>query len=90
MTLFLLCDLCAGMNLVFLKMFNGYWNIEPYVVEGKQLGSKVVVTQEVLPSLLPPGPLGMLKKRSFHIFLVYRISRDCFSNLIHEIIFIRR
>ena len=57
-------------------MFNGYWNIEPYVVEGKQLGSRVVVTQEVLPSLLPPGPLGMLKNPTLIIFLVYTISCD--------------
>jgi hypothetical protein len=28
------------------------------VVEGKPMGSRVVVIQEVLPSLLPPGPLG--------------------------------
>ena len=72
----------------FLKMFNGYWNIEPYVVEGKQLGSRVVVTQEVLPSLLPPGPLGMLKKRTLYIFLVYRIICDYFLTSIQEIIFI--
>ncbi|CAK9272478.1 unnamed protein product [Sphagnum jensenii] len=42
----------------FLKVFNGYWGIEPWIVEGKPMGSKVVVKQEVLPSLVPPGPLG--------------------------------
>ncbi|KAG0605311.1 hypothetical protein M758_9G048000 [Ceratodon purpureus] len=42
----------------FLKLFNGHWGIEPWMQEGKQVGSKVVVTQEVLPSILPPGPLG--------------------------------
>ncbi|XP_024380282.1 uncharacterized protein [Physcomitrium patens] len=42
----------------FLKLFNGYWGIEPWIQEGKQVGSKVLVTQEVLPSILPPGPLG--------------------------------
>jgi hypothetical protein len=41
-----------------LKMFNGYWGIEPWMVNGKSMGCNVVVTQEVLPSLLPPGPLG--------------------------------
>jgi len=42
----------------FLKMFNGYWGIEPQMVNGKSVGCNVVVTQEVLPSLLPPGPLA--------------------------------
>ncbi|CAK9258856.1 unnamed protein product [Sphagnum jensenii] len=42
----------------FLTKFNGYWGVEPWVVEGKPMGSRVVVIQEVLPSLLPPGPLA--------------------------------
>jgi hypothetical protein len=41
-----------------LTKFNGYWGVEPWVVEGKPMGSRVVVIQEVLPSLLPPGPLA--------------------------------
>ncbi|CAM6011827.1 unnamed protein product [Sphagnum balticum] len=44
----------------FLTKFNGYWGVEPWVVEGKPMGSRVVVIQEVLPSLLPPGPLAAL------------------------------
>jgi len=42
----------------FLKMFNGYWGVEPRMVNGKSMGCNVVVKQEVLPSMLPPGPLG--------------------------------
>lgn len=47
----------------FLKMFNGYWGIEPRMVDGKSMGCNVVVTQEVLPSLLPPGPLASYVSR---------------------------
>lgn len=46
-------------------MFNGYWGIEPQLQDGKPVGCKVVVTQEVLPSMVPPGPLGMLTTRSY-------------------------
>lgn len=42
----------------FLKVFNGYWGVEPRMVNGKSTGCNVVVTQEVLPSMLPPGPLA--------------------------------
>jgi hypothetical protein len=42
----------------FLKLFNGHWGIEPWIQEGKPVGSNVFVSQEVLPSILPPGPLG--------------------------------
>jgi hypothetical protein len=49
----------------FLKLFNGQWGIEPWMQEGKQVGSKVVVNQEVLPSILPPGPLGNPPTTSF-------------------------
>ncbi|KAG0628687.1 hypothetical protein M758_1G045500 [Ceratodon purpureus] len=47
----------------FLKMFNGYWGIEPRMVNGKSMGCNVVVTQEVLPSMLPPGPLASYVSR---------------------------
>lgn len=42
----------------FLKVFNGDWAIEAVQIEGKP-GSKVVVQQQVLPSIVPPGPLGI-------------------------------
>lgn len=47
----------------FLKMFNGYWDVEPRMVNGKSMGCNVVVTQEVLPSTLPPGPLSSYVSR---------------------------
>jgi len=47
----------------FLKMFNGYWGIEPQLLDGKPVGCKVVVTQEVLPSMVPPGPLASYVSR---------------------------
>ncbi|KAG0578506.1 hypothetical protein KC19_4G028000 [Ceratodon purpureus] len=47
----------------FLKMFNGYWDVEPRMVNGKPMGCNVVVTQEVLPSMLPPGPLASYVSR---------------------------
>lgn len=47
----------------FLKLFNGHWGIEPRMVNGKSAGCNVVVTQEVLPSLLPPGPLASYLSR---------------------------
>lgn len=47
----------------FLKMFNGFWGVEPRMVNGKSLGCNVVVTQEVLPSMLPPGPLASYVSR---------------------------
>ncbi|XP_024392249.1 uncharacterized protein [Physcomitrium patens] len=47
----------------FLKIFNGYWSIEPRVVDGKSMGCNVVVTQEVLPSMTPPGPLASVVSR---------------------------
>lgn len=42
----------------FLKIFNGSWTVEPIAVEGKPTVSKLTVQQEVLPSFMPPGPLG--------------------------------
>ncbi|KAL2609053.1 hypothetical protein R1flu_027626 [Riccia fluitans] len=42
----------------FLKVFNGSWTVEPIAVEGKPTASKLILQQEVLPSFLPPGPLG--------------------------------
>lgn len=53
----------------FLKMFNGYWDVEPRMVNGKSVGCNVVVTQEVLPSMLPPGPLGAV-----HGFVILHIA----------------
>ena len=69
----------------FLKMFNGYWDVEPRMVNGKSMGCNVVVTQEVLPSMLPPGPLGtgleMLsvgKQYTVCIILGFMIESDIF------------
>lgn len=62
-----------------MKLFNGSWGIEPWIQEGKQVGSKVVVTQEVLPSILPPGPLGNSYLR--FVLWMYLTVRNCYSHI---------
>lgn len=67
----------------FLKMFNGYWGVEPRMVNGKSMGCNVVVTQEVLPSMLPPGPLGTI-----HMFKMHSWGASSFAVLIKKFSFL--